>query len=119
MVNPAIIETAERFAKLIPAEWDIKKAYLFGSYAKGVEREESDIDIAIVLGNMPDFYDAQMQLMRMRRKVDLRIEPHPISENEFNITNPYAMEIKRTGIELSLQPFNQIASEPKAEYKTK
>ena len=119
MVNQSIIETAERFTKLIPAEWDMKKAYLFGSYAKGIEREESDIDIAVVLGNMPDFYDVQMQLMRMRRKVDLRIEPHPISEKEFNKINPYAIEIKRTGIELSLQPINQLASEPEADYKTK
>jgi len=100
MVNQSIIETAERFTKEIPAELNFKKAYLFGSYAKGSEREESDIDIAIVLGNMTDFFDIQMQLMRIRRKIDLRIEPHPISENEFNDSNPFAFEIKRTGIEI-------------------
>jgi len=100
MVNQSIIETAERFTKQIPAELNFKKAYLFGSYAKGNEREESDIDIAIVLGNMSDFFDIQMQLMRIRRKIDLRIEPHPISENEFNDSNPFAFEIKRTGIEI-------------------
>jgi predicted nucleotidyltransferase len=100
MVNQSIIETAERFAKLIPADLMVKKTYLFGSYAKGNEREESDIDIAIVLGNMNDFFDTQMQLMRLRRKIDLRIEPHPISENEFNDSNPFAFEIKRTGIEI-------------------
>ncbi len=118
MVNKSIIETAEHFAKLIPAEWDVKKAYLFGSYAKGLEREESDIDIAVVLGNMPDFFEAQMQLMRVRRKVDLRIEPHPLRENEFNASNPYATEIQRTGIELTLTTQNLVACEPKAEYKT-
>jgi len=100
MVNQSIIETAERFTKEIPAELNFKKAYLFGSYAKGSEHEESDIDIAIVLGNMSDFFDIQMQLMRIRRKIDLRIEPHPISENEFNDSNPFAFEIKRTGIEI-------------------
>ena len=119
MVNHSIIETAERFTKLIPAEWDVKKAYLFGSYAKGNESEASDIDIAIVLGNMPDFFDAQIQLMRLRRKVDLRIEPHPISENEFSATNPYALEIQKTGIVISLISNSQFAIEPKAEYKTK
>jgi len=119
MVNQSIIETAKQFTKLIPAEWDVKKAYLFGSYAKGLEREESDIDIAVVLGNMPDFFDAQTQLMRVRREVDIRIEPHPISANEFNTTNPYAIEILRTGIELTLTTQNLLASEPEAEYKTK
>lgn len=117
MVNQSIIETAERFTKLIPAEWDVKKAYLFGSYAKGNEREESDIDIAVVLGNMPDFFDAQKQLMRLRRKIDLRIEPHPISENEFNASNPYALEIQKTGINLSLIAHTQLASEPTEEYE--
>ena len=116
MVNQSIIETAERFARLLPSNLMVKKAFLFGSYAKGSEKEESDIDIAIVLGNMPDFFDAQMQLMRVRREVDLRIEPHPISENEFNATNPFALEIQKTGIELTLNYQSQLASEPKAEY---
>jgi predicted nucleotidyltransferase len=116
MVNQSIIETAERFAKLLPSNLMVKKAYLFGSYAKGIEQEESDIDIAIVVGNMPDFFDTQMQMMRVRRKVDLRIEPHPISENEFNASNPFALEIQKTGIELTLSSQSQIASEPKAEY---
>ncbi|MDD4972344.1 MAG: nucleotidyltransferase domain-containing protein [Paludibacter sp.] len=100
MFNRKIIETAERFAKQIPHNLKVKKTYLFGSYAKGTESEESDIDIAIVLGNMPDFYETQMQLMRIRRKIDLRIEPHPISENDFNDLNPFAFEIKNTGIEI-------------------
>lgn len=116
MVNQSIIETAERFAKLIPAELKVKKAYLFGSCAKGAEREESDIDIAVVLENMTDFFDTQMQLMRIRRKVDLRIEPHTIREDEFNASNPFALEIQNTGIELSFATQNQIASEPTADY---
>jgi len=102
MVNRKIIETAERFARQIPKDLKVRKTYLFGSYAKGTEREESDIDIAIVLGNMSDFYETQMQLMRIRRKIDLRIEPHPISEKDFNDLNPFAFEIKKTGIELDM-----------------
>jgi len=79
---------------------DLKKAYLFGSYAKGIERDDSDIDIALVVGKMDDFYSVQMQLMRLRRKIDLRIEPHPIWDKDFNIQNPFAYEIQQTGIEL-------------------
>jgi hypothetical protein len=41
--------------------------------------------------------------MRLRRKVDLRIEPHPISEADFNDMNQFAYEIKTTGIELNLK----------------
>jgi len=100
MVNQSIIETAKRYVQQIPNSMDLKKAYLFGSYAKGIEREDSDIDIAIVVGKMDDFFSIQMQLMRIRRNIDLRIEPHPISDKDFNVQNPFAYEIQQTGIEL-------------------
>jgi len=78
----------------------LKKAFLFGSFSQGKEREDSDIDIAIVLGNMTDFFKTQMDLMRIRRNIDLRIEPHPICEKDFNSSNPFANEIQNTGIEI-------------------
>ena len=100
MVDQSIMNTAKRYIQMIPTDLDIKKAYLFGSYAKGIEHVDSDIDIALVLGKMDDFFSVQMQLMRLRREIDLRIEPHPILEEDFNIQNPLAYEIKRTGIEI-------------------
>jgi uncharacterized protein len=100
MVNQSIIETARLYIQSIPESMEIKKAYLFGSYAKGVERVGSDIDIAVIVGKMDDFFSTQMQLMRLRRSIDLRIEPHPILEGNFNIQNPLAYEIQKTGIEL-------------------
>jgi len=45
-------------------------------------------------------FSVQMQLMRLRRSIDLRIEPHPIWEGDFNIQNPFAYESQQTGIEL-------------------
>jgi uncharacterized protein len=100
MVDQAIIKTAERYINQIPKDLGIKKSYLFGSYAKGIEREESDIDIAIILENMTDFFEIQRQLRRLRRGIDLRIEPHPIHARDFNNNNPFAFEIKKTGIEI-------------------
>lgn len=103
MVNKEIINKVEQFIRLVPAELQVKKSYLFGSFAKESEKEESDIDIALVLGNMTDFFSAQRQLRKIRRQVDLRIEPHPIGEAEFNHQNPLAVEIQKTGIELPLK----------------
>ena len=73
MVKESIIETATKYIRQIPNDLGIKKAYLFGAYAKRLEKEDSDIDIAIVLENMTDFFATQMLLMRIRRKIDLRI----------------------------------------------
>ncbi len=102
MVKKAIISTASKYVKQLPPELDVRKAFLFGSCAKGLESEDSDIDIAIVLGNMTDFFETQMQLMRLRRNIDLRIEPHPIGDKEFNSTNPFAHEAQTTGIEIKI-----------------
>jgi predicted nucleotidyltransferase len=100
MVNQQIIETAKRYLLSIPEDLVVTKAYLFGSYAKGNEHDESDIDIALVIKNMPDFFSTQRILMRLRRKIDLRIEPHPIKEQDFNALNPFAYEIENSGIEI-------------------
>jgi len=102
MVKKSIINTAIRYIKLIPSDINVKKAYLFGSYAKGKENADSDIDIALVIDGMTDFFATQMKLMRIRRKVDLRIEPHPIRENDFTEINPFANEIQKSGIEIAL-----------------
>lgn len=102
MANQRVIDTVKQYIMIIPKEFGVKKAYLFGSFAKGKGKDDSDIDIALVLENMPDFFYTQKLLMKLRRKIDLRIEPHPIKEQDFNSMNPFANEIERTGIVISL-----------------
>ncbi len=100
MVKSTALSIAKRYLKQLPDEIEVKKAFLFGSYAKGSNSSDSDIDIAIVYGSKKDFFEVQMQLLRLRRKIDLRIEPHPIREKDFSALNPFADEIMQFGIEL-------------------
>lgn len=83
---------------------DIERAYLFGSYAKGKTTDDSDIDLALIFGNLDDSmrFEIQVQLMILAAQVDSRIEPHPISRDDFNSGNPFVVEIKKTGIELAV-----------------
>ena len=39
----------------------------------------------------------QLELMRIRRKIDSRIEPHPFRENDFNDSNPIVNEVIKYG----------------------
>jgi hypothetical protein len=55
-----------------------------------------------VLENIRDFLTIQRQLRYLRRDIVLRIEPHPIREEDFNSLNPFAIETARTGIEIDL-----------------
>ena len=79
----------------------IKKIYVFGSYAKGTSHDNSDIDMAIIFDHLSDSFDMQVELMKMRRKFDTRIEPHPFSETDFNESNPLVNEIKKNGLEIA------------------
>jgi len=81
---------------------DIKQAYIFGSYAKDLQNQDSDIDLAIVFNSLNDRLEMQLNLMKWRRNFDLSIEPHPFDEKEFNKNNPFAYEIINTGINLKI-----------------
>lgn len=78
----------------------IHNAYLFGSYAKGTNSKDSDIDIAIIFNEMADEIDMQIELMKLRRKIDTRIEPHPYLKSELDMFNPLWREILSKGIEI-------------------
>jgi len=73
-------------------------SFLFGSDAKGVESEWSDIDIAILTDEfIDDSFDFTFLLMKVAREIDADIEPHPFQVEEFNDENPIAAEILKTG----------------------
>lgn len=82
----------------ISSKYNIKQAILFGSFAKGTNHDDSDIDIAIIVNNVVDIIDTQIDLMKLRRKIDLRIEPHPFMSSDFNRNNPVVNEILKYGI---------------------
>ena len=82
---------------------DIESVYLFGSYAKGEYTDDSDIDVALIFTKLDDSkrFDIQVQLMLLAAQIDSRIEPHPISHDDFNSGNPFVVEIRKTGIEIA------------------
>jgi predicted nucleotidyltransferase len=100
MVEREIIDTCKKYIQSIAQAYPLTKAYMFGSFAKGTNRTDSDIDLAIVLKGTGDTVDIQWQLMKLRRDFDLRIEPHPINETDFNFNHPLVSEILKTGIEI-------------------
>ena len=61
---------------------------------------DSDIDIALVLDRSEDIMETQIAMMKIRRSIDLRIEPHPFIDKDFQSSNPVAHEIMKYGIEI-------------------
>ncbi|MBU4316530.1 MAG: nucleotidyltransferase domain-containing protein [Proteobacteria bacterium] len=79
----------------------IKKVYLFGSYVKNQHHPDSDVDLAVVFENITDSFETQVELMKMRRNFDTKIEPHVFLESDFNPSNPLANEVLKHGIRLN------------------
>jgi len=92
------LNIASIYIESISSKYVISKAILFGSFAKGTNHDDSDIDIAIIVSNGVDIIDTQIDLMKLRRKIDLRIEPHPFMIGDFNCSNPVVNEILKYGI---------------------
>jgi predicted nucleotidyltransferase len=100
MNKAAAIDIAQKYASAVKAKYNYSKIILFGSYAKGSYNDHSDIDIAIVFKDYTNLIDMQLELMRLRRKIDSRIEPHPFRESEFELSNPVVNEIVKYGQEI-------------------
>lgn len=96
-------EIAREYGRLLKKTLDVRYVYLYGSYAKGTYTHDSDIDIAVVGDNFGgDPVEDTLMLMKMRRKIDTRIEPRPFNTKDFQLSNPLAKEIITTGIMVTL-----------------
>ena len=72
MISPTDISTS---ASRVLAQYDVSEAYLFGSFARGEQTPDSDIDLRLVCGNAMTFgtlYELSHELEReLGRKVDI------------------------------------------------
>lgn len=94
------LEIARQYksAVLARTKLPVKAVYLFGSYAKGTYREESDIDIAVEVEHaLPRYVDNEPMLWRISYDINSLIEPVLIESDSYP---PLLEEILRTGIEV-------------------
>ena len=90
MDNREIINKLVNYKLLVSKYFDVDQVVLYGSYAKGNEREDSDIDVAIIVNSIDqDFFSYAPLLWKLRRDIDDRIEPVLIEKNK---------EVMRTGL---------------------
>jgi predicted nucleotidyltransferase len=76
MDKDAVREKIYEYCKKAASGFSVKEVILFGSWARGEAREDSDIDLAILLSEEPeDYLEAEKTLYSFRRNIDLRIEP--------------------------------------------
>lgn len=96
MDKTAAIESVKIYADRVRRDFNVKKVILFGSYARGTAREDSDIDVAVVFEKIDgDYLDVITRLSRIRRDVEHRIEP--VALEELNDKSGFLKEIIKSG----------------------
>lgn len=96
------MESINKYIDKISNYYKIEAIILFGSYAKGTQNEDSDIDIAIISSDFKDVFDNMADLIGYTWKIDTRIEPHPISKEDYEkIATPFVQEVIETGIKVA------------------
>ena len=73
----------KRYAELVRNSIPVDMIILYGSYAKGTENINSDIDIAVVVNELDgDFLDISANLYSLCREVNTDIEPKLIVKKD-------------------------------------
>ena len=96
------LSAGKRFASLVRSEIDSEAlVMLFGSCAKDRIHERSDIDIAVVSKAFGDnVIENRVRVSLLGYQINLDIEAHPFSIEDWKYLTPFINEIKKTGVAL-------------------
>lgn len=101
--NDAVKLSKKYLQKVKSSEIDFSEAWLFGSYAKGTQHDNSDVDIAIVLNEgVVKSFDTEVRLMVIRKGEETIIEPHAFTKDEFDYNIPIVNQIMNNGIRIDI-----------------
>lgn len=100
-----IVRMVNKFIVLIRQKHDIRAVYLFGSFAKGTEKEYSDVDLAVVLGSEDSSsdspFDERFQIFHEAQKFNSLIEVVCFAQDEFDRDGESLIQnIKKEGIRI-------------------
>lgn len=76
MDQEAVINKLKEYKSLLSQHYKVVSLFLYGSYSRGSQREDSDIDVAVVVSELEGDYLAYTTLLwKLRSEIDSRIEP--------------------------------------------
>ncbi len=97
MDKSEVIKKLKKYKELISNQIAVEELILFGSYANGTNREDSDIDVAIIVDKLEgDYFSTRPILWKIRREIDDRIEPLVFEKRHDE--SGFLQEIQKTGI---------------------
>jgi predicted nucleotidyltransferase len=101
--NQAIKLSKDYLNKVRESDIRFTEAWLFGSYARNNQNENSDIDIAIILSDDESIsFETDVLLMSIRKDEETIIEPHTFALKDFNSRLPIVHQIKKDGFRIDI-----------------
>ena len=99
MDKTEIINKLIAYGNLLEKHFDVESIFLFGSYASENPREDSDIDVAIVVKKLnEDYFEDTPLIWKLRRQIDYRIEPVLFEKDKDQ--SGFLKEIQKKGIKI-------------------
>lgn len=100
-----LIPDIRKYIMFVKSQIDVEKIILFGSYAKGTQNEESDIDLAVVssqFGYSPLIEKIKLYEFRYDADIQADIKPLPVGLNEYEGDENFFLNIiKKEGIDIT------------------
>lgn len=94
------IDKVRAYRLLLKEHFQLENVYLYGSYANGTNRDDSTIDVAVVVSRIKgDYFSVSPLLWKLRKQIDPRIEPILI-ERDFDDAD-FLKEVQKQGIEIA------------------
>ena len=85
-IDKKVIKNVKKYLAKVSKDYPIDSAFLFGSFAKGTQHKDSDIDVAIVMKNIENRILTNGSLYGYAWGIDTRIEPHAMQLDKFHHT---------------------------------
>lgn len=88
---------AKKYASAVRKTFSVCDIILYGSYARGTATENSDIDIAVIVDQLPnDYLSAASLLWKLTREIDDGIEPVLLTADDD--ASGFLTTVRNTGI---------------------
>ncbi|MHC1610505.1 MAG: nucleotidyltransferase domain-containing protein [Candidatus Methanospirareceae archaeon] len=105
-MNPEIEERLKKISERLKKEYHAEKVILFGSYARGEETEDSDLDILVIAPSHERLFERMATVLEIVHDLydglplsPIVLNPEEIEERS-NLGDQFIQEILEKGIEL-------------------
>ena len=100
----AVKQIIDQYVSEVRAALPIDKVYLYGSYANGTARWDSDVDLCFFSDSFAaqDIIQITGRLFELKRRYNkyVCLEPNAFPLSELHNDNPFVKEILRNGAEI-------------------